>query len=62
MITTADISLHDVTGLKLIRTYLSNGGSRTIIIETKRGAIEIVLYGETEDADSLPRHEEYRES
>lgn len=58
---TAEITMHDVTGIKLISTYIANGNSRTIIIETKRGSIEILMFGDTDDADKLPRHSDFHD-
>lgn len=59
--TTLGLDMHGVTGVKLYRTYDSNCGSRTIIIQSDRGEIEITLYGNTTDVDSLPLHKEYKD-
>jgi hypothetical protein len=59
--TTLGIDMHGVTGIKLYRKYDSNAGCRIITIQSDRGEIEINLYGNTKDADSLPLHEEYKD-
>lgn len=61
MMTTLGLDMHGVTGVKLYRKYESNGGQRTIIIESYKGEVELTLYGDTSDLDALPLHEEYKD-
>lgn len=55
-----DMSIFSVTKVELCRTYLGNGGSRTIRITGRDGEQEITLYGNTEVLDALPKSDDFR--
>lgn len=62
MASNTEISLHQVTGVKLSWRYDSNGGARTIRIDREDGStLEITIYGKTEDAEALKKSDDFRD-
>jgi hypothetical protein len=53
------LSIHNVTAIELATSYKANGNSRTIRIsyssEIENGGFDLVVYGETDALDALPK-------
>ena len=59
----AEIWMHGVKSITLVRRFKSNSNSRCIRIETEDGqSLDIQLYGNTGKLEMLPKHKEFRDA
>lgn len=57
-----NMSFHGIANIELVKVFADNCNSRTIRITSIKGEeVEIVLYGETDALDVLPRSNDFRE-
>lgn len=55
-----EMEIHDVESIKLIRSFASNGNSRTVEIKTKGGySFQLRLYGKTDGLDKLEKSKNF---